>query len=145
MVSKNEIRFSVATDLLLLRVRSSPTRTERRGTRSRCRFADFTFPDGTAKFVTVQHLGKLFPIFTELTADATERSLRASVGNDDDAKAILKRCMFVEVRDQLVEPRLRAAQRDETRSSKGKLPRGAAKSLRQEGDANKLRSVLPET
>ena len=107
------------------------------------RFADFTLPDSTAKFVTVQNLGKLLPIFTELTADATEQDLRASVGNDDDAKAILERCMFVEVRDQLVEPRLRAAHQDENRNSKGKMLWEAANLLRQEGDTNKLRSIPP--
>ena len=63
------------------------------------RFADFTLPDSTAKFVTIQNLGKLVGAFPNLTSETTERELRSLMGSDDDAKAVLKRCMFVEVRD----------------------------------------------
>ena len=54
--------------------------------------------------------------------------------SDDDAKAILKRCMFVEVRDHLIKPELRATHRD-TRCSRGSMLRELAKKMRQEGDA----------
>ena len=71
------------------------------------RFSDFTLPESNARFVTCQNLGKLLGSFERLTADTDERELRALTGTDDDGKAILKRCVFVEVRDHLIKPALR--------------------------------------
>ena len=39
-------------------------------------------------------------------------------GTDEDGKAILKRCVFVEVRDHIIRQELRTVHRD-TRCSKG--------------------------
>ena len=94
------------------------------------RFSDFTLPDSCARFVTCQHLGKLLGSFDSLTADTDERQLRAMTGEDDDAKAILKRCVFVEVRDHVIKPALRIVHRD-TRRSKGNALRETANQMRE--------------
>ena len=98
------------------------------------RFADFTMPDSTAKFVTIQHLGKLVGAFANLTSETSERELRAEIGTDDDLKAILKRCMFVEVRKNMMKPEI-LAERINTRS-KGAMLRKMANSKRLETDAD---------
>ena len=98
------------------------------------RFADFTMPDSTAKFVTIQHLGKLVGAFANLTSETSERELRAEIGTDDDLKAILKRCMFVEVRKNMMKPEI-LAERINTRS-KGAMLRQMANSKRLETDAD---------
>ena len=101
------------------------------------RFADFTIPDSTVKFVTIQHLGKLVGAFTNLTSETSERELRSEIGSDDDVKAILKRCMFVEVRENLIKPELQLAHRTNI-CSKGAMLRKLANSKRQETDARAL-------
>ena len=97
------------------------------------RLNDFAVPEGCARFVTCQNLGKLLGSFETITADTDERVLRAIAGTDDDAKAILKRCIFVEVRGHLIKPDLRRTHRDE-RCSKGTTLRAMANKMRQEGD-----------
>ena len=95
------------------------------------RFNDFTLGRDQARFVTCQSLGKLLSIFDNLRSDMDERQLRALTGEDEDAKAILKRCVFVEVRDHLIKPELRQVHR-ETRGSKGNQLRAAANHTHQE-------------
>ena len=97
------------------------------------RFADFTLPDATARFVTCQNLGKLLAPFEPITADTDERQLRLIAGSHEDGKAILKRCVFVEVRDHLIRQELRTVHRD-TRCSKGRALREMANQLRQDSD-----------
>ena len=99
------------------------------------RFHVFTLPESCVRFVTCQDPGKLLGSFQKLSADMDERELRALTGCDDDAKAILKRCVFVEVREHLIKPELRQTHRD-TRCSKGQQLREAANHLRAEGDRN---------
>ena len=83
--------------------------------------------------MTCQNLGKLLSSFEQLTADTDERELRVLTGTDDDGKAILKRCVFVEVRDHLIRQELRTVHRD-TRCSKGSVLREVANQLRQDSD-----------
>ena len=47
-----------------------------------------------------------------LGADTDERELRALAGHDEDAKAILKLCVFVEVRERVIKPELRRSHRE---------------------------------
>ena len=101
------------------------------------RFSDFTLPESCARFVTCQNLGKLLSNFRDLTADTDERQLRALTEEDDDAKAILKRCVFVDVRDHLIRPELRTVHR-ETRCSKGEALRSTANRARQSEDGHPL-------
>jgi hypothetical protein len=101
------------------------------------RFSDFTLPESCARFVTCQNLGKLLSNFRDLTADTDERQLRALTEGDDDAKAILKRCVFVDVRDHLIRPELRTVHR-ETRCSKGEALRSTANRARQSEDGHPL-------
>ena len=70
----------------------------------KAQFHDFTLPESCARFVTCQDVGKLFGSFQSLSADMDERELRAMTGCNDDAKAILKRCVFVEVREHMIKP-----------------------------------------
>ena len=100
------------------------------------RFADFTMPESTAKFVTIQHLGKLVGAFANLTSETSERELRAEIGTDDDLKAILKRCMFVEVRGNMMKPEL-LTERVISRS-RGAILRNLANSERLETDGDAL-------
>ena len=58
--------------------------------------------------------------------------MRALTGDDDDAKALLKRCIFVEVRDHLINLELRKVYK-ETRCSKGRQLREMANQMRSEG------------
>ena len=95
------------------------------------RFNDFTLGHDQARFVTCQSLGKLLATFDNLRSDMDERELRALTGEDEDAKAILKRCVFVEVRDHLIRPELRKVHQ-ETCGSKGNQLRAAANHMRQE-------------
>ena len=95
------------------------------------RFNDFTLGHDQARFVTCQSLGKLLATFDNLRSDMDERELRALTGEDEDAKAILKRCVFVEVRDHLIRPELRMVHQ-ETCGSKGNQLRAAANHMRQE-------------
>ena len=97
------------------------------------RFNDFTLGENMGKFVTCQNLGKLLATFQNITSDMDERQLRALTGEDDDGKAILKRCVFVEVRDHLIKPELRQVHR-ETRGSKGSQLRAAANRARRGAD-----------
>ena len=97
------------------------------------RFADFTLPDATARFVTCQNLGKLLAPFEQINADTDERQLRLIAGSHEDGKAILKRCVFVEVRDHLIRQELRTVHRD-TRCSKGRALREMANQLRRDSD-----------
>jgi hypothetical protein len=96
------------------------------------RFNDFTLGENMGKFVTCQNLGKLMAHFQDIKSDMDERQLRAITGDDDDGNAVLKRCVFVEVRDHLIKPELRKEHR-ETKSSKGSQLREAANRTRQEG------------
>ena len=66
-----------------------------------------------------------------LGADTDERELRALAGHDEDATAILKLCVFVEVRERVIKPELRRSHR-ETRCSQHM--REAANLLRGEGE-----------
>ena len=97
------------------------------------RFHDFTLPESCARFVTCQDVEKLLGSFQSLSADMDERELRALTGCNDDAKAILKRCVFVEVREHMIKPELRQTHRD-TRCSKGQQLREAANHISEEGD-----------
>ena len=62
--------------------------------------------------MTCQNLGKLLSSFQNLTGETDERDLRTLIGDDDDAKALLKRCVFVEVRDHLINLELRKVYKD---------------------------------
>ena len=64
-------------------------------------------PESCARFVACQDVGKLLSTFQKLGADTDERELRALTGHDEDAKAILNRCVFVEVREHVIRPELR--------------------------------------
>ena len=96
------------------------------------RFHDYTLPETCARFVTCQNLGKLLSSFQNLTGETDERDLRTLIGDDDDAKALLKRCVFVEVRDHLINLELRKVYK-ETRCSKGRQLREMANQMRSEG------------
>ena len=63
-------------------------------------------PESCARFVACQDVGKLLSTFQKLGADTDERELRALTGHDEDAKAILNRCVFVEVREHVIRPEL---------------------------------------
>ena len=93
------------------------------------RFNDFTLGENMGKFVTCQNLGKLLHTFSGIKSDMDERQLRALTGEDEDGKAILKRCVFVEVLDHLIKPEMRKIHR-ETRGSKGSQLRAAANQTR---------------
>ena len=99
------------------------------------RFHDFTMPESCARFVTGQDVGKLLSTFQKLGADTGERELRALAGHDEDAKAILRRCVFVEAREHVRKPEMRKTHW-ETRCSKGQQMREAANLLRSEGEEN---------
>ena len=92
-------------------------------------------PESCARFVTCQDVGKLLSTFQKLGADTDERELRALTGHDEDAKAILNRCVFVEVREHVIRPELPKNHRV-TRCSKGQQMREAASLLRSEGEEN---------
>ena len=64
-------------------------------------------PESCARFVACQDVGKLLSTLQKLGADTDERELRALTGHDEDAKAILNRCVFVEVREHVTRPELR--------------------------------------
>ena len=97
------------------------------------RFNDFAVPESCARFVTVQNLGKLMLLLEGVSADSDERELRGIVGENDDIKAVLKRCIVVEVRDHLIKQELREEYRD-TRCSKGPMMREMANQLCREGE-----------
>ena len=78
--------------------------------------------------------------FQTLTGETDERELRALTGDDDDAKALLKRCVFVEVRNHLINLELRKVHK-ETRCSKGRQLREMANQMRSEG-VNELTQQL---
>ena len=63
-------------------------------------------PESCARFVACQDVGKLLSTFQKLGVDTDERELRALTGHDEDAKAILNRCVFVEVREHVIRPEL---------------------------------------
>ena len=92
-------------------------------------------PESCARFVACQDVGKLLSTFQKLGADTDERELRALTGHDEDAKAILNRCVFVEAREHVSKPELRKTHW-ETRCSKGQQMREAANLLRSEGEEN---------
>ena len=85
--------------------------------------------------MTCQDVGKLLSTSQKLGADTGERELRALAGHDEDAKAIPRRCVFVEAREHVSKPELRKTHR-ETRCSKGQQMREAANLLRSEGEVS---------
>ena len=90
-------------------------------------------PESCARFVACQDVGKLLSTFQKLGVDTDERELRALTGHDEDAKAILNRCVFVEVREHVIRPELPKNHRV-TRCSKGQQMREVASLLRSEGE-----------
>ena len=90
------------------------------------RFNDFTLGNNMPRFVTCQDLGKLMPEMSNFTSSSSRWNYLRTIITADE-RAIIKRCVFIEVIEHVVKPEMRLARSVEVADKSRGLKEAAAR------------------